>query len=106
MSKSSEGKFRRSVSQPGPPPNSNFILDNISFDRSADKQVTEHFDSPTNNINPVNRHGNGVRLKRSNTMLDDITVLEIVGENTLPEENNLFKKSIDPSEFENLGYDS
>jgi len=105
MSKSSDGKFRRSVSQPGPPPNSNFILDNISFDRSADKQVTEHFDSPTNNINPVNRHGNGVRLKRSNTMLDDITVLEIVGENILPEENNLFKKSIDPSEFDNLGYD-
>merc|ERR1712106_215391 len=98
------GKYTRSISQPGPPPNSDLILSDIIFNDSG------------NQINLKRNHSftqeerkNLPKLKRSSTTKDSSESSsrsnKVSAEISQSEKKNGSKKGEDLSLYDNLGYD-
>lgn len=103
--KTSGNKFQRSISQPAPPPNANFILNNIAFDRKSDMTNSQNLSNYEKNFDSPTHSGVGTKLKRSNTMLDEVAVLEIITDNSPSQKQRHKKRMKDISEYDNLGFD-
>lgn len=103
--KTSGNKFQRSISQPAPPPNANFILNNIAFERSPEVSSGQNITNNEKYFDSTVTAGPGTKLKRSNTMLDELAVLEIITDNSPSQRLKVKEKHKDLSEYDNHGFD-
>ena len=100
----SGAKFQRSISQPAPPPNANFILNNIAFDRKPEMTSGQNISNYEKDFDSGTHSGLGTKLKRSNTMLDEVAVLEIITDNSPSQRVRHKERTKEISEYDNLGY--
>eukprot|EP00090_Calanus_glacialis_P004073 TRINITY_DN13020_c0_g1_i1.p1 TRINITY_DN13020_c0_g1~~TRINITY_DN13020_c0_g1_i1.p1 ORF type:complete len:1584 (-),score=357.76 TRINITY_DN13020_c0_g1_i1:90-4673(-) len=98
------GKYTRSISQPGPPPNTDLILSDIIFNDSGNQINLKRNHSFT-----LEEKKNLPKLKRSSTTKDSSEggsrSNKVSAEISLTEKKNVSKKADDLSLYDNLGYD-